>query len=129
MAASEHLITGHELHRLRQDHVLDRTLAVLKAGADVLGVVATRSYARGDRDAYSDLDLMCFLRDEERSAQPELPQLVAAVTPTLSVLYLYDKHALYFFAKGVRGRQGADLPSGQAAPQPVRAGRVWRVDF
>jgi hypothetical protein len=48
------------------------------------------------------LDITCFLRDEERSTQPEIHAGVAKIAPTLSVLYLYDKHGLYLFGTGAR---------------------------
>lgn len=92
----------HDEHRERQEAVLTKVLAILQAEPTVLGVVATGSYARGRHDAFSDLDLDCYLSDEERSARPKLHDAVAAVEPLLCRLWLYDLHALYLYANGVR---------------------------
>ncbi len=93
---------SHANHLSRQDSILAKTLDILKASANVLGVAAKGSYAQGSRDAFSDLDVTCFLRDAERTSQPELHASVGGIAPTLSVLYLYKKHALYLFENGVR---------------------------
>ena len=65
----------HADHLSRQDAVLAKALDMLKASPSVLAVSAKGSYIRGDRDAFSDLDLTCFLRDEERTAQTGLHAL------------------------------------------------------
>src|SRR6266567_3465669 len=93
---------GQEMHRARQDTLLKRLLEELQSSPWVLGVTASGSYARGDRDAFSDLDLTCYLRDSARTGRAELHAAVAARAPTLSVLYLYDVHGLYLYADGVR---------------------------
>lgn len=92
---------GHDEHRRRQDALLQRLLELLSAQSCVLGLAARGSYARGENDAFSDLDLRCYLRDEERTGREAL-HAGAGLAPTLSVLYLYDRNGLYLFEDGVR---------------------------
>src|SRR5919198_1832471 len=92
----------HADHRRRQEEVLQRLLALLAADPRVLGAAAGGSYARGGNDAFSDLDLWCVLRDEERTGREELHRRVSTLAPTLSVLYLYDRNGLYLYENGVR---------------------------
>jgi predicted nucleotidyltransferase len=92
----------HDAHRARQERLLERLLALLVADPRVLGVIAGGSYARGANDAFSDLDLHCYLRDEERTGREEIHRAVAALGPTLSVLYTYDRNGLYLYDDGVR---------------------------
>ena len=92
----------HDDHRRRQDRVLQAVVELCAADANILGVTVTGSYARGDNDAFSDLDLNVFFRDDERSGAGELHTRVSAVERTLSVLYLYDRNGLYLFETGVR---------------------------
>ena len=89
-------------HRRRQHEVLEQVRNVLENDKRVLGVVVEGSYARGETDAFSDLDLNCYLRDEARTGRPELYDQVAAIAPVLCRLWLYDVNALYLFDNGVR---------------------------
>jgi len=93
---------NHNEHRRLQQEIIDQVLEILKCSEHVLGCVFAGSYARGEQDAFSDLDLACFLRDEERSGRPELYEKVGKIAPTLWQLWIYDKHALYLFENGVR---------------------------
>ena len=92
----------HTGAREKQRGVLEATLAILRDNARVLGVVAAGSCARGLNDAFSDLDIGCYLRDEEKTGREELYDRVAGVGPLLSRLWVYDVHALYLFESGVR---------------------------
>jgi hypothetical protein len=87
---------------MRQEELLRRLLALLAADRRVLGVAAGGSYARGGNDAFSDLDLRCFLRDEHRAGREEIHRDVAALAPALSALYLHDRNGLYLYENGVR---------------------------
>jgi hypothetical protein len=93
---------SHEEHRRRQAVLLHRLLELLAADSHVLGVTARGSYARSATDAFSDLDLRCYLRDEERTGREALHAAVAGLAPALSVLYLYDRNGLYLYEDGVR---------------------------
>lgn len=77
-------------------------LKILSNDARVLGILATGSYARGENDAFSDLDIDCYLRDEARTGRQELYDHVGAIAPLLCRLWLYDVNALYLFENGVR---------------------------
>jgi len=92
----------HDDRRRRQQALLRRLRAGPARDPRVLGVAAHGSYAGGRQDAFSDLDLNCYLRDEARAGARELHQRVAALAPTLSVLYLYDRNGLDLYADGVR---------------------------
>ncbi len=85
-----------------QQDILDPVLFLLKADEHVLGCVVSGSYARGAQDAFSDLDIACYLRDEERTGMQALFEQVGAISPTLWKLFIYDVHALYLFENGVR---------------------------
>ncbi len=92
----------HNEHRKLQQQIIDQVMAILNGDPRVLGVVYAGSYARGNHDAFSDLDLACYLRDEARTGREELHAQVAAIAPTLWHLYIYDLHALYLYGNGVR---------------------------
>jgi predicted nucleotidyltransferase len=49
--------SDHAEHRRRQQAILESVLQVCAADANVLGLTATGSYARGQNDAFSDLDV------------------------------------------------------------------------
>ena len=93
---------GHAEHRARQAHILRQVLDILKGDPRVLGVVIVGSVARGEQDAFSDLDVGCYLRDEAQTGRPELYAQVGRIAPTLCQLWLYDLHALYLYENGVR---------------------------
>lgn len=93
---------NHIEHRKQQEAILDQVLAILKGDGRVLGIVAAGSSARGEQDAFSDLDLGCYLRDEERTGRQELYDQIGEIAPLLCKLWLYDLYALYLFENGVR---------------------------
>ncbi len=92
----------HNEHRSLQQTILNQLLLLLKNDSHVLGLVFAGSYARGEHDAFSDLDVACYLRDEGRTGRQELYDQVAEIAPTLWHLWIYDRHALYLFENGVR---------------------------
>jgi hypothetical protein len=108
----------HDAHRRRQADLLRRLIDLLAADPNVLGAAAGGSYARGDNDAFSDLDLWCFLRDEARTGREALHLRVCALAPTLSVLYLSDRNGLYLYEDGVRLDLDYLEPSAIAARNP-----------
>ena len=93
---------NHAEHRKRQSEVLEQTLTILQGDRRVLGIVMAGSYARGQHDAFSDLDVGCYLRDTDRTGRQELYDRVAEIAPLLCQLLVYDLHALYLFENGVR---------------------------
>lgn len=93
---------NHSEHQKRQDDILEQVLTTLKNDDRVLGIIAAGSYARGEQDAFSDLDLACYLRDEERAGRKELYDQVGKIAPLLCQLWIYDLNALYLFENGVR---------------------------
>jgi predicted nucleotidyltransferase len=102
---------NHNEHTKQQDFILAQTIRILNSDNRVLGIVAAGSYARGERDGFSDLDIGCYLRDEERTGRAELYNQVGAVAPLLCHLWIYDVHALYLFESGVRLDLGFYKPS------------------
>ena len=92
----------HSEHLKRQGNIFEQVLAILKNDSRVLGIVTVGSYARGEQDAFSDIDVVCYLRDEERTGRPELYDQVGRIAPVLWKLWIYDLHALYLFENGVR---------------------------
>ncbi len=103
-------------------------LLILKNDPHVLGLVFAGSYARGDHDAFSDLDVTCYLRDEERTGRQQLHERVAEIAPTLSHLWVYDLHALYLFENGVRLDLDLCRPSDISHQSEVYANAVIEYD-
>ena len=73
----------HAEHKQRQDEVLERVLGLLTADPHVLGIFYSGSVARGTHDAFSDLDVGCYLRDEDRTGREELYEAIGTIAPVL----------------------------------------------
>jgi hypothetical protein len=114
---------SHDDLRSRQQALLRRLLASLANEPHVLGLAAGGSYAHGANDAFSDLDLHVYLRDEERTGREAIHQRVSALAPTLSVLYTYDRTGLYLYEDGVR----VDLTYEEPSVVAVHFGRLPRT--
>ena len=119
---------NHDEHRRLQQEILDQALPILKNDPQVLGLVLAGSYARGAHDAFSDLDVACYLRDEERTGRQELYDRVASIAPTLWHLWVYDMHGLYLFENGVRLDLDFCRPSDLSNPTEVYTDRVIVYD-
>ncbi len=92
----------HTEHQRQQANILEQVLTILESDSRVLGIVIAGSCARGEQDAFSDLDVGCYLRDEERTGRQQLYDRVGGIAPLLCRLWVYDLHALYLFENGVR---------------------------
>jgi hypothetical protein len=92
----------HSVHMAFQKSILEGAVSILAKDSRVLGLLVTGSYARGEQDAFSDIDMACYLGDEGRSGRPELFERVGGIAPLLWKAWLYDLHALYLFENGVR---------------------------
>lgn len=116
---------NHETSRARQETVLSEALARLRAEPSVLGVRLTGSHARGEADAFSDIDLVVYLRDEARARRAELQARIAALAPLLCEMWVWDRHALFLYEDGVR--LDVDfLPPAELAARPPD-GRILHV--
>lgn len=118
----------HSEHRSFQQAILNQVLLILKNDSHVLGLVLAGSYARGEHDAFSDLDIACYLRDEERTGRQELYERVAEIAPTLWYLWIYDRHALNLFENGVRLDLDFYKPSDISHPSEVYTDMVIEYD-
>lgn len=118
----------HSEHRKLQQEILDQVLTILKGSEHVLGCIFAGSYARGEHDAFSDLDIACYLRDEERTGRPELYQRVGKIAPTLWQLWIYDEHALYLYENGVRLDLDFCKPSKISNPSEVYTDTIIAYD-
>ena len=118
----------HSEHRKLQQEILNQVLTILKNDKHVLGCVFAGSYARGEQDAFSDLDMACYLRDEERTGREELFDRVGKIAPTLWQLWIYDVHALYLFENGVRLDLDFCKPSDLSNPSEVYTDTVIEYD-
>jgi predicted nucleotidyltransferase len=78
--------TNHqqEYHQ-QQVRLLDEVITRLRLDEQVLGLALAGSWAHGHPDAFSDIDLLCFLCDEERSGRPRLYEQIKAVAPAFLV--------------------------------------------
>lgn len=92
----------HAEHACRQEDLLQRVVQILIPDPRVLGIYFSGSLARGTQDAFSDLDVGCYLRDEAKTGRTELYEAVGRIAPTLCQMWLYDRHALILFESGVR---------------------------
>jgi predicted nucleotidyltransferase len=119
---------NHNEHRRLQQAILDQVVYILKSDPHVLGLVFAGSFARGTHDAFSDLDVACYLRDEERTGREELYERVATIAPTLWYLWIYDKNALYLFENGVRLDLDFYKPSDLAQQSEVYTNTVIEYD-
>jgi predicted nucleotidyltransferase len=118
----------HDGHRKLQQEILDQALAFMKGDPYVLGVMLSGSYARRAQDAFSDLDVGCYLRDEERTGRQALFNRIASLAPTLWHLWIYDLHALYLYENGVRLDVDYCKPSQLASPSEVYTDAVIVYD-
>jgi predicted nucleotidyltransferase len=119
---------NHVEHRAQQAQILERVLAILTGDSRVLGVVIAGSVARGENDAFSDLDVGCYLRDETQTERPELYAQVGRIAPTLCQLWIYDLNALYLFENGVRLDLDFMRPSALTAASYVYTDRQIAYD-
>jgi hypothetical protein len=85
-----------------QDDMFDSALNILTSSDHVLGIAAIGSYARGEQDEFSDIDLLCYLRDDERTGWKDLYDQIRAIRPILWHGWLYDQNALFLFDNGAR---------------------------
>lgn len=51
--------------RERLEHDLDRLISILSSFRDIMAVIMFGSYARGDHDEYSDIDILVIFRDRD----------------------------------------------------------------
>ena len=93
---------SHDEHKRRQRVILDQTVDILRRDPAALGVALDGSYVRGEENAFSDIDLACYLKDAELTGREPLYRAVAGVAPLLCDLWLWNVHALYLFENGVR---------------------------
>jgi hypothetical protein len=92
----------HDDHRKMQAATLSAVVDLLRKDNRVLGVSLGGSCTTGRNDAFSDIDVRCWLRDEARTGRAELYEQVADLLPLLCKLWVYDRHALFLFETGVR---------------------------
>lgn len=94
-------MSDEELKHL-QSQAVERIAEVTRKNEHVLGLFQWGSMAVDANDAFSDVDLICFMDTEEKTGRLELFETVSNLHPLLSRLYLYDKFALYLFDNGIR---------------------------
>lgn len=70
---------NHDGRRRRQQEVLRAVVALCREDAHVLGVTVAGSFARGENDAFSDVDMECYLVDEARTGVAELHQRMSGL--------------------------------------------------
>lgn len=118
----------HSQHRKMQQEIIDQVLGIMKNDEHVLGCVFAGSYARGEQDAFSDLDLACYLRDEARTGLKALFDRIAAIAPTLWNAYIYDLNSLFLFDNGVRLDLDFLKPSDLSKPTEVYTDLIIAYD-
>lgn len=119
---------NHSEHRQLQQTILDQVLYILKNDPHVSGILLAGSYARGEQDAFSDLDLACYLRDEQLTGRVELYEQISQVAPVLCRLWIYDLNALFLYENGVRLDLDFCKPSMLGDPSKVYISSVIEYD-
>lgn len=92
----------HDDIRQFQQQIIEQVLKILTTDDHILGIAFSGSYARNEHDGFSDLDLVCYFKDEERTGLMDLYNKISEIAPTLWFLFIYDLNALYLFENGVR---------------------------
>jgi predicted nucleotidyltransferase len=85
-----------------QAQIQNSVLNILKNSDSVLGIINTGSIVQNENDAFSDIDIECFMSDEGKTEIGNLLEKVAKISPLLSKLWIYDKNGLFLFENGVR---------------------------
>ena len=85
-----------------QKETITKVVKILKNNKNVLGCLLVGSVGIEKNDVFSDIDLICFLKNEEKIGREEIFSQVANIYKVLSKLYLYDKFALYLYENGIR---------------------------
>lgn len=93
---------NHQYFRDLQSETLEKVLGILKKDNGVLGVVLSGSMAKGKNDAYSDIDVDCFLREGAETSGKNLFEEISKMSPVFSKLWLYGKYGLFLFESGIR---------------------------
>lgn len=63
---------SHQQHRERQQQILNTVLNILRNNPQVLGVIQTGSLFTGDHDAFSDIDVDCYMVSENGEGVQEI---------------------------------------------------------
>lgn len=85
-----------------QSQILVSTINILAANTNISGVLIYGSLVQGQADVYSDLDLCCYFKDENRTEKDKLIENISQINSFISRLWLYDKNLLILFTNGVR---------------------------
>lgn len=93
---------NHADFKKLQTQTQNNVLEILKRSSQVLGVINTGSIVQNENDAFSDIDIECFMANEEMTGAKDLVYKVEKISPLLSRLWLYDKNGLFLFENGVR---------------------------
>lgn len=92
----------HQDYKDQQKEILDKVLEVMKQDDRVLGVAVCGSVARNTNDAFSDIDVDCFMKEGKYEGVTEINKSVSLISPLLSKLWTYGKYGLFLFENGVR---------------------------
>ncbi len=93
---------NHEELKKLQNETVRRVSDILSKSEFILGFFLWGSIATGTNDAFSNVDVICFLKDEQKTGREGLFRELGEIYPYLSRLYVYDKYALYLYDNGVR---------------------------
>jgi hypothetical protein len=92
----------HEDFVKLQDETLWQVVNLLKTEPAVVGLVLYGSLVDGLNDAFSDIDLICYLSASDESTLISIIGRIERIHPLLSRLWIYGKNSLFLFRNGIR---------------------------
>ena len=93
---------NHSDYKTLQSEVFQKVVNLLKQDVRVLGIVLSGSMAKDKNDAYSDIDVDCYLKEGMENAGKELHEKIAKILPVFSSLWLYGKYSLLLLENNIR---------------------------
>lgn len=85
-----------------QIETIEKVVTLLKSYDGVEAIFLMGSHVAEDASAFSDIDLGFVFSDPARPHKEEILQEIAALYPTLCVLWLFDNLGLFLYANGIR---------------------------
>lgn len=92
----------HEGYMKLQEETFQKAVDVLKGEPRVSGVVLYGSLVQGTNDAFSDIDMICYLSEPDDSVIGNLIGQIEKIHPLLSKLWIFGKNSLFLFNNGIR---------------------------
>jgi predicted nucleotidyltransferase len=96
------IFMDHEHFIKLQDETLKTAVGLLEKEPAVVGLVLYGSVVNGMNDAFSDIDMICYLSTPDETVIGNLISRIANIHPLLSKLWIYGKNSLFLYCNGIR---------------------------